>query len=120
MGHPSGGVDAQAITCGALMLGAQIVGRVVIGGDPLLPQALGRGSLRLEQRGRGGAGFRHRELRFSHSLGPVIAGFEDQLREPASRDPDAPVIRVHGFALMGGVEARVAPIEDKEKEKSDD
>ena len=48
----------------------------------------------------------------------IMGGFEDQLKEPASRDPDAPIIRVHGFAIMGGVEARVAPIEDKEK--SDD
>ena len=48
----------------------------------------------------------------------IMGGFEDQLKEPASRDPDAPLVRVHGFAFMGGVEARVAPIEDKEK--SDD
>jgi len=45
----------------------------------------------------------------------IMGGFEDQLKEPASRDPDAPVIRVHGFAFMGGVEARVAQLEDKEK-----
>ena len=45
----------------------------------------------------------------------IMGGFEDQLKEPASRDPDAPIIRVHGFALMGGVEARVAQLEDKEK-----
>jgi len=45
----------------------------------------------------------------------IMGGFEDQLKEPASRDPDAPLIRVHGFAFMGGVVARVAPIEDNEK-----
>ena len=38
----------------------------------------------------------------------IMGGFEDQLKEPASRDPDAPVVRVHGLAIMGGVEARVA------------
>jgi hypothetical protein len=38
----------------------------------------------------------------------IMGGFEDQLKEPASLDPDAPLIRIHGFALMGGVEARVA------------
>jgi len=45
----------------------------------------------------------------------IMGGFEDQLKEPASRDPDAPLIRVHGLAVMGGVEVRVAPLEDKEK-----
>ena len=45
----------------------------------------------------------------------IMGGFEDQLKEPALRDPDAPLIRVHGFAFMGGVVARVAPIEDNEK-----
>jgi hypothetical protein len=38
----------------------------------------------------------------------IMGGFEDQLKEPASRDPNAPLIRVHGVAIMGGVEARVA------------
>jgi uncharacterized protein DUF1707 len=38
----------------------------------------------------------------------IMGGFEDQLKEPASHDPNAPVIRVHGLAIMGGVEARVA------------
>ena len=45
----------------------------------------------------------------------IMGGFEDQLKEPASRDPGAPVVRVHGFAFMGGVEARVATLEEKEK-----
>ncbi len=46
----------------------------------------------------------------------IMGGFEDQLKEPASRDPDAPLIRVHGFAFMGGVVARVAaPGEEDEK-----
>jgi hypothetical protein len=39
-----------------------------------------------------------------------MGGFEDQLREPASRDPSMPLIRVHGLAIMGGVEARVAAV----------
>jgi hypothetical protein len=43
----------------------------------------------------------------------IMGGFEDQLKEPASRDPDAPVIRVHGLAIMGGVEARVAESGEK-------
>jgi hypothetical protein len=38
----------------------------------------------------------------------IMGGFEDQLKEPASRDPNVPVIRVRGLAIMGGVEARVA------------
>jgi hypothetical protein len=36
-----------------------------------------------------------------------MGGFEDQLKQPASGDPDAPVVRLTGFAFMGGVEARV-------------
>jgi hypothetical protein len=36
-----------------------------------------------------------------------MGGFEDQLKQPASGDPNAPVVRVTGFAFMGGVEARV-------------
>lgn len=38
----------------------------------------------------------------------IMGGFEDQLKEPALADPDAPVIRVRGVAIMGGVECRVA------------
>ena len=38
-----------------------------------------------------------------------MGGFEDQLKLPASGDPDAPVVRLTGFAMMGGVEARVLP-----------
>lgn len=38
----------------------------------------------------------------------IMGGFEDQLKEPASHDPNAPVIRVRGLAIMGGVECRVA------------
>ena len=38
----------------------------------------------------------------------IMGGFEDQLREAASGDPNVPLIRVHGLAIMGGVEARVA------------
>jgi hypothetical protein len=38
-----------------------------------------------------------------------MGGFEDQLKGPASTDPDAPVVRLTGFAFMGGVEARVLP-----------
>ena len=46
----------------------------------------------------------------------IMGGFEDQLKEPASRDPNAPLVRVHGLAIMGGVEARVAaPGEEEDK-----
>ena len=38
-----------------------------------------------------------------------MGGFEDQLRQPASGDPEAPVVRLSGFAFMGGVETRVLP-----------
>jgi len=52
----------------------------------------------------------------------IMGGFEDQLKEPASRNPDAPLVRVHGFAFMGGVEARVAALGDPAdaSERSDD
>lgn len=36
-----------------------------------------------------------------------MGGFEDQLKQPASGDPNASLVRVTGFAFMGGVEARV-------------
>lgn len=36
-----------------------------------------------------------------------MSGFENQLKQPASGDPTARVVRLTGFALMGGVEARV-------------
>jgi hypothetical protein len=39
-----------------------------------------------------------------------MGGFEDQLKQPASGDPNAPVVRLTGFAFMGGVEARVLPL----------
>ena len=45
-----------------------------------------------------------------------MGGFEDQLKAPASGDPNAPVVKLTGFAFMGGVEVRVlepgAPAED--------
>ena len=43
----------------------------------------------------------------------IMGGFDDQLKEPASNDPNAPLIRVHGLAIMGGVEARVAQADEK-------
>lgn len=43
----------------------------------------------------------------------IMGGFEDQLKDPASGDPNLPLIRVHGLAIMGGVEARVAGSEEK-------
>lgn len=47
------------------------------------------------------------EVRLESDGFAIMGGFEDQLREPASRDPHVPLIRVHGLAIMGGVEARV-------------
>ena len=38
----------------------------------------------------------------------IMGGFEDQLKEPVSGDANTPLVRVHGLAIMGGVEARVA------------
>jgi hypothetical protein len=43
----------------------------------------------------------------------IMGGFEDQLKDPASADPNVPLIRVHGLAIMGGVEARVADSGEK-------
>ena len=43
----------------------------------------------------------------------IMGGFEDQLKDPASGDPNLPLIRVHGLAIMGGVEARVADSGEK-------
>jgi hypothetical protein len=43
----------------------------------------------------------------------IMGGFEDQLKDPASGDPNVPLIRVHGLAIMGGVEARVAESGEK-------
>jgi hypothetical protein len=45
----------------------------------------------------------------------IMGGFEDQLKEPASMDPNAPVVRIHGLAVMGGVEAKVLPREPNER-----
>jgi hypothetical protein len=39
----------------------------------------------------------------------IMGGFEDQLEHAGSSDLNAPVIRLHGFALMGGVEVKVQP-----------
>jgi hypothetical protein len=45
-----------------------------------------------------------------------MGGFEDQLKQPASGDPNAAVVKLTGFAFMGGVEVRVlepgAPTDD--------
>jgi hypothetical protein len=46
-----------------------------------------------------------------------MGGFEDQLKEPASRDPNAPVVKLTGLAFMGGVEARVRGPYDTEDEE---
>ena len=47
----------------------------------------------------------------------IMGGFEDQLTEPASTDPNVPLVRVHGVAIMGGVEARVAAPGDEGEKK---
>jgi hypothetical protein len=43
----------------------------------------------------------------------IMGGFDDQLKDASSNDPNAPLIRVHGLAIMGGVEARVAGSDEK-------
>lgn len=40
-----------------------------------------------------------------------MGGFEDQLKEAASRDPNAPLVKLSGLAFMGGVEMRVRRID---------
>lgn len=42
----------------------------------------------------------------------ILGGFEDQLEQAGSRDPDAPVLRLRGFAFMGGVEVKVKAKEE--------
>ncbi|HEX7122545.1 MAG TPA: hypothetical protein VF178_09275, partial [Gemmatimonadaceae bacterium] len=37
----------------------------------------------------------------------ILGGFEDQLEQAGSTDPNAPVLRLRGFAFMGGVEVKV-------------
>ena len=46
-------------------------------------------------------------VRLETDGGAFMGGFEDQLKQPASGDPNAPVVRLTGFAFMGGVETRV-------------
>jgi hypothetical protein len=37
----------------------------------------------------------------------ILGSFEDQSHEPVSGDPNAPIVRVRGVAIMGGVETKV-------------
>lgn len=37
----------------------------------------------------------------------ILGGFADQVIEPQSEDPNAPIVRVRGIAILGGVETRV-------------
>jgi hypothetical protein len=37
----------------------------------------------------------------------IMGGFEDQLHQPSSNALDAPLVRVRGVAIMGGVETKV-------------
>jgi hypothetical protein len=39
-----------------------------------------------------------------------MGGFEDRVDDPGATARDAPVVRVTGIAIMGGVEARVLPV----------
>jgi hypothetical protein len=45
----------------------------------------------------------------------IMGGFEDQLHNAASLDPNAPLVRVRGLAIMGGVEARVLAVGEEER-----
>ena len=38
----------------------------------------------------------------------IMGGFQNVNRAPAHPDPDAPLLRVHGLAFMGGVDVRCA------------
>jgi hypothetical protein len=40
----------------------------------------------------------------------IMGGFEDRIHEPGVAGPDAPVVRVTGIAIMGGVDAQVKAI----------
>jgi hypothetical protein len=37
----------------------------------------------------------------------IMGGFQEVNRAPAQPDPDAPLLRVHGFVMMGGVDIRM-------------
>lgn len=37
----------------------------------------------------------------------ILGGFDYDQKEPPSQDPDAPVVRIHGAAMFGGVEVTV-------------
>ena len=37
----------------------------------------------------------------------IMGGFQEIHRTPAQPDPDAPLLRVHGFVMMGGVDIRM-------------
>lgn len=37
----------------------------------------------------------------------IMGGFQEVNRAPAHPDPDAPLLRVHGFVVMGGVDIRM-------------
>jgi hypothetical protein len=46
----------------------------------------------------------------------ILGGFEDQLQLAGSSDPSAPLIRVRGVAIMGGVEVKVKSAEPEAAE----
>jgi hypothetical protein len=37
----------------------------------------------------------------------IMGGFQQINRAPAHPDPDAPLLRIHGFAVMGGVDVKM-------------
>jgi hypothetical protein len=43
------------------------------------------------------------ELAVEISGSAILGGFEELNRTPAQPDPDRPTLRIHGFAMMGGV-----------------
>jgi len=49
----------------------------------------------------------------------IMGGFEHLDRQPPQLDPDRPVLRVHGFAMMGGVaiETRLAGEDEREAQR---
>jgi hypothetical protein len=46
----------------------------------------------------------------------IMGGFEDQLHQAATLDSNAPLVRVRGLAIMGGVEARVLAVGEERRD----
>ncbi len=47
------------------------------------------------------------DVRVECSGGAILGGFDQELPDPTVGDPDGPVLRINGIALMGGVDLNV-------------